>query len=277
VSRAKYRAPHLAVYLLLVYLLPVSLVSCAETPRVTPTAATIRIAASSTLSPLIDDLGDVYRADHEWLTIQIEALDTDAAFDLLEGGAVDLAFGSWLPAALDARLWRSALAQDAVAVIVNPANPASGLSLAQLREVFQGRALDWSNLGWGNQELTVVSREDGSGTRAAFEAAVMEGRPVTLNAVVQPDGDAVVDYVARVPGAIGYVSRARVTGGVRPLAIEGVEPNLVSVASGAYPIGHLLYVVARGEPQGAVRDFVAWLLGPDGQQAIAERGFGRVR
>ena len=124
---------------------------------------------------------------------------------------------------MDARFWRSALAQDAVAVIVNAANPASGLSLAQLREVFQGRALDWSSLGWGNQEVIVVSREDGSGTRAAFEAAVMEGRPVTLNAVVQPDGDAVVGYVARAPGAIGYVSHARVAGGAGQLDRDRVR------------------------------------------------------
>ena len=269
------RAFHVSRLALLFSLFALS--ACIETPRPTPALATLRIAASSTLSALVDDLGDVYRADHPWLTIQLESIDTGAAFELLDGGALDLAFVSWLPAGLDARFWRSALAQDAVAVIVNAANPASGLSLAQLREVFQGRAVDWSSLGWGNQEVSVVSREDGSGTRAAFEAAVMEGRPVTLNAVVQPDGDAVVGYVARVPGAIGYVSRARVTGGVRPIAIEGVEPNLVSVASGAYPIGRLLYVVARSEPQGAARDFVAWLLGPDGQQAIAERGFGRVR
>jgi len=226
---------------------------------------------------VIDDLGDLYRADHGWITIQSEALDTGAALDLLKQGAIDLACVSWLPADLDAAYWRSALAQDAVAVIVNPANPVTGLSLAQLRDVFQGRVLDWSALGWTNENLIVVSREGGSGTRAVFEAAVMEGRAVTPNAVVQPDSDAVVNAVARTPGAIGYVSRARVTHSVKPIAIEGVEPGPVTVANGTYPIGRVLFVVARSEPQGAVREFVAWLLGLEGQQAIAERGFGRVK
>ena len=254
-----------------------TLSACAETPRVTPTPATIRIATSSTLSLLLDDLGDLYRADHHpGVTIQSESLDSAAALDLLNG-AVDLAFISWLPPDLGARLWNSPLAYDAVAVIVHPTNPLTGLSLAQLRDVFQGRVVDWSVLGWASENLIVVSREDGSGTRAAFEEAAMEGRPVTLNAIVQPGSEAMIDYVARTPGAIGYVSRGRATSAVKPIAIEGVDPSPLNVVNGTYPIGRVLYVAARSEPAGAVRDFVAWLLSADGQQAIAERGFGRVK
>jgi phosphate transport system substrate-binding protein len=250
--------------------------ACVETPRVTPTPATIRIATSSTLSVLLDDLGDVYHADQPWIAIQAEALNSAGALDVLNSGAVDLAFVAWLPADLDARLWRSPLAYDAVAVIVHPANPVAGLSLAQLRDVYQGRVADWAPFGWTG-ELIVVSREEGSGTRAAFEEAVMDGRAVTLNALVQPGSDALIDYVARTPGAIGYVSRGRATDAVKPIAIEGVDPSPVNVANGAYPIGRVLYVVAKSEPSGAARDFVAWLLSDEGQQAIAERGFGAVR
>ena len=253
-----------------------TLSACAETPRVTPTPATIRIATSSTLSLLLDDLGDLYGADHPWVTIQSESLDSAAALDLLNG-AVDLAFVSWLPPDLGARLWNSPLAYDAVAVIVHPTNPLTGLSLAQLRDVFQGRVVDWSALGWTSESLIVVSREEGSGTRAAFEEAAMEGRPVTLNAIVQPGSEAMIDYVARTPGAIGYVSRGRATSAVKPIAIEGVDPSPLNVVNGTYPIGRVLYVAARSEPAGAVRDFVAWLLSADGQQTIAERGFGRVK
>ena len=258
-----------------VLLFTLLLSACTETPRAIPTPVTIRLATSSTLSILLDDVGDRYRADHPWVTIQSGSLDTDAALDMLNGGAVDLAFVSWLPP--DPTLWNSALAYDAVAVIVHPANPVAGLSLAQLRDVFQGRVLDWSPLGWTSESLIVVSREDGSGTRAAFEDAAMEGRPVTLSAIVQPSSDAMIDYVARRPGAIGYVSRGHVTDAVKPIAIEGVDPGPSSVVNGTYPIGRVLFVVARSEPTGAVRDFVAWLLSADGQQAIAERGFGRVK
>ncbi len=262
---------------LTLYVLLITLTACAESPRITPTPATIRLATSSTLTDAIDDLGDTFRADHPWISIQQESLDTASALDLLTGGAVDLAFVSWLPADLDPGVWQSPLAYDAVAVITHPANPVTGLSLAQLRDVFQGRVVDWSPFGWEGQPLIVVSREAGSGTRAAFEEATMEGRAVTLNAIVQPESEAVVDYVARTPGAIGYVSRGRVTAAVKPIAIEGVDAVPSNVSNQSYPIGRVLFVVARSEPAGAAREFVAWLLGPDGQQAFAERGFGRVK
>ena len=247
---------------------------CAETPRATPAPATIRIAASSTLADLLDELGDLYRADRPWIDLQAESLDSQAALDLLSAGAVDLSFVSWLPSNLDARVWRSPLAHDAVAVIVHPSNPIAGLSLAQLRDVFQGRVADWSLFGWTNEPVIVVSRESESGTRAAFEEAVMDGHPVTLNAIVQPGSAAMIDAVARTPGAIGYVSRGRLTAAVRPIAVEGIDPAPLDER---YPLRRVLYVVSKNEPDGATRDFVRWLLEPGGQQAIAERGFGRVK
>ena len=255
----------------------IALAACAESPRVTPTPATIALAAASTLSAPLDDLTRKYRGKYPWITLQAEALDSEAALDLLENGAVDLAFVSWLPPDVEPDVWSSPLAYDAVAVIVHPSNPVTGLSLAEVRDIFQGRVLDWSVFGWTNGNVTVVSREDGSGTRDAFEALTLEGRPVTPGAIVLPDGDAVVDAVARTPGAIGYVSRGRVTPAVKPIAIEGVAPLPSNVANNSYPVGRLLYVVARDEPAGAARDFVAWLLGPEGQQAIADKGLGRVR
>ncbi|HET7087504.1 MAG TPA: phosphate ABC transporter substrate-binding protein [Anaerolineae bacterium] len=272
-SRITHHVPRITFYASLL----IALVACAESPRITPTPATITLATSSTLSALIDDLADEYQAERPWITIQMESLDSEAALDLLGSGAVDLAFVSWLPPDLDPGVWNSPLAYDAVAVIVHPANPVTGLSLAQLRDIFQGRVLDWSLYGWTTENVIVVSREDGSGTRTAFEAFVLEGKPVTPGAIVQPDGDAAVDYVARTPGAIGYVSRGRVTPAVKPIAIEGVEPDPSNAANNSYPIGRLLYVVAGSEPKGAVRDFVAWLFSPEGQQAIAEGGFGRVK
>lgn len=250
--------------------------ACAETPRLTPSPATIRFSTSSTLSILLDHASGLYRADRPWITFQTESLDSSAALDLLNDGAVDLAFVSWLPSSLDSRIWISAVAYDAVALIVHPANPVTGLSLAQVRDVYAGRVVDWSPLGWTG-ELVVVSREEGSGTRAAFEEAVMEGRAVTLNAIVLPHTGAVIDFVARTPGAIGYISRGRVTEAVRPIAAEGVDPSPVNVVNGTYPIGRVLYVAARGEPTGVVREFVAWLLDEEGQRSIAEGGFGRVK
>lgn len=263
---------HITVLLFLLVL-----TSCAETPRPTPTPTTFRMASSTTSSRLLDDLSAIYRADYPWVTIEITRLNTSSVIGLLDNNAVDLAFVSWLPDELDPQLWRTAIAYDAVAVIVHPSNPVEGLSLAQLWNIFQGRVFDWSAFGWNDTPLIVVSRESGSGTRDAFEQEAMQDRPVSLNAIIQPGSAEVVDYVARTPGAIGYVSRAWAGDSVKVIAIEGVEPNPANAASGTYLAGRVLYILAPSEPTGAAREFVTWLLSDDGQNSISERGFGSVR
>ena len=99
---------------------------------------------------------------------------------------------------------------DGLAVVVHPSNNIAGLSLVQLRDIFAGRLLDWQALGSDAGEILLVSREDGSGSRILFETRVMSDERVALTAVVMPTSQDVVDYVAKNPHAIGYVSRAEV-------------------------------------------------------------------
>ena len=120
--------------------------------------------------------------------------------------------------------------------------------------------------------LTPVSREDGSGTRAVFEGAVLGGRDVTFTAVVMPSSEAVIEYVARTPGAIGYVSSLRpgelLADGVRVPLVEGAPPTPGGISDGSYPISRPLYLAAATEPTGEAREFAQWVLGPEGQAVI---------
>jgi phosphate transport system substrate-binding protein len=122
--------------------------------------------------------------------------------------------------------------------------------------------------------LTVVSREEGSGTRASFESAVLGGHDVTLTAVVMPSSQAVIEYVARTPGAIGYVSSLRLgellADGVRVVPVEGILPTPDAISDGSYPISRPLHLAAAAQPTGEAREFSQWALGAEGQ-AIADR------
>src|SRR5262249_38879458 len=100
-------------------------------------------------------------------------------------------------------LWGAPIGQDGIAIIVHPDNPATGLSIQQLREIYQGRITNWKEVGGADIEISVVSREDGSGTRAEFEQAVMGDRRTTPNAQVTSSSAAMVQSVAAQPGSIG--------------------------------------------------------------------------
>ena len=105
----------------------------------------------------------------------------------------------------------------------------------------------------------------------------MQARAVSRNAVLKSSAKDVVDFVANTPGAIGYVPLSHVDPRVKVISVEGVRPSAETSANGKYVLSSPLYVIARNEPQGDLREFMAWLLGDPGQGLLSQLGLGRVR
>jgi phosphate transport system substrate-binding protein len=269
-----YSLPPIPYPLLPILCLFLLLAACTPQPlTVTREPVALRLVAADSCGPLAEELAAAYEETHPWVTVQVEVFNSSVAERTLRAGEVDLAMLSWLEeVAGEEALWSHPFARDGVAVIVHPATPFTETGLAHLQEIFRGRVQEW-----GGMVLTVVSREEGSGARAAFEAAVLGGYDVTLNAVVMPSSEAVIEYVANTPGAVGYVSTLwvasdgeSVADGVRVLPVEGALPTLDAVSDGSYPLSRPLYLAATTEPAGEAREFAQWVLGPEGQ-AIACR------
>ncbi len=189
---------------------------------------------------------------------------------------MDIALASWLPSDLPG--WRAiAIARDGIAVVVHPDNPVAGLGLLQIQDLFSGRTYEWRALGVPMAGLVQpVSREEGSGTRAAFEALVMGDRCITPRAVVVPSSQAVVEYVAAHPGAIGYVGMAWVSPDVKVVKVEGELPTPQGAGRGSYALTRELWLVVAEFPTAEVQSFLDFALGPAGQQIVGRR-YGRIR
>lgn len=243
--------------LLLSCLLLVS--ACAPQPvTVTREPVTLRVAIADSCAPLVENAMEGYEASRPWVTVESQVFNTALAEQLLREGGVDVALLSWIwdsEGEDDVSLWTEGFARDGVAVIVHPESPVTDVGMAQLREIFRGRLQEWDGT-----VLTVVSREDGSGTRAAFESIVLGGVSATLNAVVMPSSNATVEYVASTPGAIGYVSTEYLNEGVRALLVEGVLPTRQTIGDGSYPLWRQLYLASVGDPTGEARQFSQYLL-----------------
>jgi len=255
--------------LLLTTCLLLLLLSCTPQPfTVTRQPATLRLVAADSCEPLVGELVAAYEASRPWVTVEVEVFNSAVAQETLQEGEADLALLSWLPATAEpGALWSQPFARDGVAVVVHPATPFSETGLAQLQAVFRGQVQEW-----GGVVLSVVSREQDSGTRAVFESAVLGGHGVVLTAVVMPSSRAVVEYVARTPGAIGYVSTLYLeepsADGLRVLPVEGVLPARAAVSDGSYPLSRPLYLATVGEPAGQAREFAQWVLGAEGQAIV---------
>lgn len=245
---------------LFIVLLTVALLTaCASQPlTVTHEPVTLRLAATDTCGPLIEGLAAAYHEERPWVTVRVEVFNDAVVGERLQAGSAHLAVLSWLGEGGE-ELWSVPFAADDVAVVVHPAVPVEELGLAELREVFRGRIGEWSN----GTPIQVVSREEGAGVRAVFESLVMGGYDVTLTALVAPDTGGVLKAVATTPGAIGYISWSWPKDTVRALSIEGVPPGADS-----YPLRYALYLAARSEPEGEARDFIQWVLGPEGQERV---------
>jgi len=238
------------------------LAACAAQPVViTPQPATLRVVASDPVGPLLAELAAAYQQERPWVTVRLDVFSATVARQRLRAGAADLALVSWLDTEQNS-LWSTPFARDAIAIVVHPDVPSQALDVVQLQEIFRGRVGEWAD----GTPIQVVSREEGSGLRSAFEAMVMGGYDVTLTALVVPSDEDVLGTVAATAGAIGYVSLARRGGDVRTLSIEGVLPTSATLA--AYPLTYSLFLAAPAEPIGEVRAFAQWILGPHGQQWV---------
>jgi phosphate transport system substrate-binding protein len=183
---------------------------------------------------------------------------------------------------------RYTVAQDAIAVVVNPANPVNRLSLARVSELYTGKITRWKALGGQDRPVVLLSRESNSGTYVYFlEHVVRLGKkedkslfsPETL---LMPSSEGISTEVRQNPNAIGYDGLGYVTGDQKTLAVareEGgpyVLPSADTVNNGAYPIARPLFVYVAGQPSGAIKEYLEWVTG-EGQALVKGLGFVPLR
>jgi phosphate transport system substrate-binding protein len=256
-------------------MLAASLTACAETPQVTRTPVQLRVAEAADQAAVLDRVVETYTQDHEWITIGSGSVAPADVIAQVRSGQLDAAIVHTSPDPKE-KAWVSGLAYDPLALIAHPTNPISNVTLAQLSDLFQGRTFDWTPFG-GTGEVMPVSREAEAQSRQLFEERVMQNRAVTRNAILKSSAKDVLDFVAQTPGAIGYVPLSHVDARVKAIEIEGVAPTVEAAANGQYVLTSPLYLIAKSEPAGDLRDFAAWLLGDEGQIVLAQSGLGKVR
>jgi phosphate transport system substrate-binding protein len=254
----------------IVAVLALVLAACIASDQPITPLAVVRISGSTSMMPALQELAAVYQQRQPNTRIELLGNGSEAGLAELKAGTVDIAAISWKPEGAEAPqgLAAAPFARDGIAIIVHPANRVAGLTLAQVRSIYRGELLDWKTVGGRPEEPTVISREDGSGTRAAFEAMVMNGEQATLNALIMPSSQAVVNEVARRPGAIGYASTAVLTDTVRAVPIEDLLPTPANVRSGAYHLTRYLYLYVHIPLEADVQRFLDFIVSPAGQRII---------
>jgi phosphate transport system substrate-binding protein len=234
----------------------------------------LTLAGSTSLQPFAEKWADAYRAHHPNFLIHIQGGGSTAGVQAALSGAAQIGMSS-RPLTPDegGRARGIPVARDVMAIVVHPTNPVSDLSLDQVRAIYAGELGSWRSFGGRDGSITVITREEGSGTRAALEALVMDKKRIVASALVQDSTGAVRQMVASDPRSIGYVSLGLVDASVKALRLGGVEANETNVAAGTYPLVRpFLFVITPGTHDQSATDFIDWITGPEGQELTRREG-----
>lgn len=232
----------------------------------------IIIAGSTSVQPFAEILAEEYMNLHPEAKIDIQGGGSSAGILATVSGIAHIGMSSRELVGEEKRLWATEIAKDALALVVHPSNPVGSLRLEEVQEIYAARIKNWSQVGGQRREIHVVTREEGSGTRAAFEKLVMDGQTVAGAAIVQDSNGAVRQVVADDPDAIGFISSGLVNDKVKAVGIDGVAATKDTVLSGQYKLVRVFVFVVSGEPAGETRRFLDFSLSAEGQKLLSAEG-----
>jgi phosphate transport system substrate-binding protein len=182
------------------------------------------------------------------------------------------------------------VARDGVSVIVNPANPVSKLTVAQLSDIYTGKATNWKQVGGGDEKIVVLSRDKSSGTHVFFlEHVLRKGKSkgpeqYAGSVLMLPSSQAIADEVANNKAGIGYVGmgyvnkiKHKTVAVAKDPKSPYIEPTVANVLNGTYPIARPLYMYTPNVPTATVKAFIDFTLSPAGQEIVKKQDFVPVK
>jgi len=232
----------------------------------------ITVAGSTSIQPFADQWAEVFMARLPGRVINVQGGGSSAGIQAALSGAAQIGMSSRELKPEEKVLKEFIVAWDGLAIIVHPSNPVDDLSLEKVREIFAGRIISWKEVGGLDRKIHVVTREEGSGTRGAFQEMVMHGERITKKAIVQDSNGTVREVVAGDPYAIGYISLGLLEPRVKAIKLDGVEASIENVVRGNYKLIRPFILVTHGEPAQEARDFIQFILSEEGQNLIQKQG-----
>ena len=278
-----------------IILLAALLLGCGGPTAAQPEGAvqTIQNKGSDTMVNLALAWAEAYMRLHPEVRISVTGGGSGTGIAALINGTVDIANASrkMKPEEVERARARGiepvehVVARDAIAVVVNPANPVDRLTIDQLSDIFTGKITNWQEVGGENRPIVLLSRESNSGTYMYFlEHVVRKGEKgsdllFSPDTLLMPSSEGISAEIRQNPNAIGYDGLGYVTPDQKVIAVartaEGpyVAPSVETVNNGTYPIARPLHMYTCGQPKGVIKDYLDWILSEEGQRIVAKMGF----
>ena len=252
---------------------------------------TITVKGSDTIVILAQKWAEVYMQKHGDYNIQVTGGGSGVGIAALINGSTDICNASRQMKEKEKEQLKAKygnpgieikIAKDGITIYVSKNNPLKEISLEQLKGIFTGSITNWKQVGGKDQKITAYGRENSSGTYAYFKEEVLDNKDFATAVQTLPGTAAVVSAVQKDKNGIGY-GGAAYSKGVKALKVKkdanspAIEPNKTSIMSGTYPISRYLYIYLREKPTGALKEYIDWILGKEGQKIVSEVGYFPVK
>ncbi len=259
-------------------------------------SGSIKVIGSNTVTPLSTVWAEDFMKIHPDVSIGVSGPGSGAGIAALINGTTDICQASRTIKQSEIENARAngiepyeiQVATDALSVVVNPANPVSELTIAQLSAIYTGRITNWKEVGGNDITIVAISRDTNSGTHVFFKEHVVQMKGLNSEdksleygskVLFLPSTEEGASEVAKNPNAIFYPGLGYVTDEVKPLAVKktaddpGVLPSVATALDGTYPVARPLLYYTNGVPDGVIKAFIDYCLSAEGQARVTEVGY----
>lgn len=247
-----------------------------NTADYTNLSGSVTLAGSTSMEKLANAMNEAFMEKYPSVSATAEFTGSSAGIESLAAGSVDI--GDASRALSDDEkgqgIVENIVAIDGIAVITDTDNTITDIKSEDLAKVYTGEITNWKDLGGKDEQIVVIGREAGSGTRDAFEE-LMDVKDSCKYAQELDSTGAVLAKVAATPGAIGYVSLDVLDDTVNGLQINSVEPTEENILAGTYVLQRPFVMATKGEiseQSEQVQAYFDFINSEDGQNVIKSVG-----
>lgn len=238
----------------------------------------LNVLGSTSVQPFAEMLAEEFNGTEPGFVVDVQGGGSTAGIQAAMNGVVEVGMCSRQLKKDEAAVFHQfEIARDGLAVVVHPSNPVNELSRAQVRGLFAGEITNWKQVGGDDRPVRLISREEGSGTREAFQKLVMGDKRVSRRALTQESNGAVKELVRHDPCAVGYMSLGLVGPELKAVRIDGAVPTVDEARAGRYPLVRPFLFVTRSAPSAKAKAFIDYVLSAHAQELLRREGLIPVR